>query len=68
MVDCQKGAVEILIVWENMKHVCVELENPEKGEEVIKILSKAQMVDMSNFVDKDSGVALETREQKIFVQ
>lgn len=67
MLACQQGAVEILIVWENMEHVRVDLENPQTGEHIIKILSKQEMADMSNFVDKDSGVELETREQESFV-
>lgn len=67
MLACQQGAVEILIVWENMEHTRVELENPQTGEKTIKILSKEQMNDMSNFVDQDSGVEYESREQELFV-
>lgn len=67
MLACQQGAVEILIVWENMEHTRIELENPSTGEKLIKILSKDQMNDMTNFVDKDSGVELESREQELFV-
>lgn len=67
MLALQQGAVEILIVWENMEHTRVELENPQTGEKLVKILSKEQMLDMSNFVDKDSNVELETRDQEPYV-
>lgn len=63
----EQGAVEILIVWEGMEHTRVELENPHTNEKVIKILSKEQLLDMSQFVDSDSGVELETRDQEPFV-
>lgn len=63
----EQGAVEILIVWEGMEHTRVELENPQTGEKIIKILSKEQMTDMSNFVDKESSVELEARDQEPFV-
>lgn len=63
----EQGAVEILITWENMEHTRVELENPQSGEKVIKILSKQQMSDMSNFVDEETKVELETRDQEPFV-
>lgn len=67
MRACEQGAVEILIVWESMEHTRIELENPQSGEKIVKILSKEQMSDMSNFVEKDSGVELETRDQEPFV-
>lgn len=63
----EQGAVEILIAWENMEHTRVELENPQTGERVVKILSKQQMTDMSNFADEETKVELETREQEPFV-
>lgn len=63
----EQGAVEILILWENMDHTRVELENPQTGEKIVKILSSEQMQDMSNFVEKETGVELETRDQEPFV-
>eukprot|EP00177_Eucheuma_denticulatum_P008011 GFKZ01014585.1.p1 GENE.GFKZ01014585.1~~GFKZ01014585.1.p1 ORF type:complete len:442 (-),score=83.51 GFKZ01014585.1:603-1928(-) len=63
----EQGAVEILIAWENMEHTRVELENPQTSERVVKILSKQQMTDMSHFVDEETKVELETREQEPFV-
>lgn len=63
----EQGAVEILIVWEAMEHTRIEMENPQTTEKIIKILSKEQMTDMTHFVEKDSGVELETRDQEPFV-
>lgn len=63
----EQGAVEILIVWENMEHIRLELENPHTNEKIIKILSKEQMTDMANFADKETNVELETREQEPYV-
>lgn len=63
----EQGAVEILIAWENMEHTRLELENPQTNEKIVKILSKEQMRDMSHFVDQETNVELETREQEPFV-
>ncbi|CDF34510.1 Peptide chain release factor eRF, subunit 1 [Chondrus crispus] len=67
MLALEQGAVEILIAWENMEHTRLELENPQTNEKVIKILSKQEMNDMSHFVDQETKVELETREQEPFV-
>lgn len=67
MLALEQGAVEILIAWENMEHTRLELENPQTNEKIIKILSKQEMNDMSHFVDKETKVELETREQEPFV-
>lgn len=63
----EQGAVEVLIAWENMEDTRVELENPHTGEKTVKILSKQQMTDMSNFVDEETNVELEIRDQEPFV-
>lgn len=67
MLALEQGAVEILIAWENMEHTRIELENPQTNEKVVKILSKQEMNDMSHFVDQETKVELETREQEPFV-
>lgn len=67
MLALEQGAVEILIAWENMEHTRLELENPQTNEKIVKILSKQEMNDMSHFVDQESKVELETREQEPFV-
>ncbi|KAI8910480.1 peptide chain release factor eRF1/aRF1 [Gorgonomyces haynaldii] len=55
----EMGAVEILIIWENMEVNRVTLKNPQTGEEVIKYLSKEQESTMQHMTDIDSGVELE---------
>lgn len=67
MLALEQGAVEILIAWEYMEHTRIELENPQTNEKVIKILSKQEMNDMSHFVDQETKLELETREQEPFV-
>eukprot|EP00184_Porphyridium_aerugineum_P007782 CAMPEP_0184707018 /NCGR_PEP_ID=MMETSP0313-20130426/37057_1 /TAXON_ID=2792 /ORGANISM="Porphyridium aerugineum, Strain SAG 1380-2" /LENGTH=436 /DNA_ID=CAMNT_0027168589 /DNA_START=54 /DNA_END=1364 /DNA_ORIENTATION=+ len=59
------GAVEILIVWENLEHMRFELKNTQTGADSVKILSPEQSKDPSNFVDE--GVELEIKEQMQFV-
>jgi peptide chain release factor subunit 1 len=63
----EQGAVEVLIVWENLEHMRVELENAVTQEKEVKILSSKEMEDTSNFVDKNSGAELEVRESQPFV-
>eukprot|EP00173_Palmaria_palmata_P002467 Plantae.Rhodophyta-Palmaria_palmata.ctg25987.p1 GENE.Plantae.Rhodophyta-Palmaria_palmata.ctg25987~~Plantae.Rhodophyta-Palmaria_palmata.ctg25987.p1 ORF type:complete len:179 (+),score=51.71 Plantae.Rhodophyta-Palmaria_palmata.ctg25987:62-598(+) len=63
----EQGAVEVLIVWENLEHTRVELENAVSGEKEVKILSSKEMEDTSNFVDKANGAELEVRESEPFV-
>lgn len=63
----EQGAVEVLIIWENLEHTRVELENIQTGNKEVKILDKAQMENTSNFVDSTSGAELEIRESDAFV-
>lgn len=63
----EQGAVEVLIVWENLEHTRVELENAVSGENEVKILSTKEMEDTSNFVDKGNGAELEVRQSEPFV-
>lgn len=63
----EQGAVEVLIAWENMDHIRVELENPHTGEKTVRTMSKQQMTDMSNFIDEETKVELEIRDQEPFV-
>uniref|UniRef100_A0A804PCH8 Guanylyl cyclase 1 n=1 Tax=Zea mays TaxID=4577 RepID=A0A804PCH8_MAIZE len=48
----EMGAVEILIVWENLDVRRYELKNSVTGETVVKYLNPAQEVDQSNFTDE----------------
>mmetsp|Transcript_13008 Transcript_13008/g.24820 ORF Transcript_13008/g.24820 Transcript_13008/m.24820 type:complete len:442 (+) Transcript_13008:71-1396(+) len=57
------GAVDTLIVWENLEHVRYNLVNHTTGEKFIKNLTVEQEKDSSHFVDKETGVELEVVEK-----
>ncbi|KAJ4877908.1 Eukaryotic peptide chain release factor subunit 1-3 [Raphanus sativus] len=57
------GAVETLIVWENLDINRYELKNNATGEIVIKHLGKDQENDQSNFHDAESNAELEVVEK-----
>lgn len=63
----EQGAVETLIVWENLEENRLELENSVTGTKEVKILSRKEMDNTANFVDKESGGELEVRESEPFV-
>jgi len=57
------GAVETLIVWENLeinRHVLI---NHQTNETFVKHLTPEHEKDTSHFVDKDTGVELESQEK-----
>ena len=56
------GAVEFLILYENLEVNRYTLKNPQTSEETIKILDKKQQAEQSNFIDSETGVLLETVE------
>ena len=53
------GAIETLIVWENLDITRYILKNHSVGEEVVLHLSPEQEKDKTYFVDKETGVELE---------
>jgi len=55
----EMGAVEILIVWENLDIQRYVLKNHSHDEEKILFLKPEQEKDKTYFVDKDTGVELE---------
>lgn len=55
----EMGAVEILIVWENLDVRRYELKNSATGETVVKYLNPAQEADQSNFTDEATSGDLE---------
>ncbi|CAI5988232.1 unnamed protein product [Closterium sp. NIES-65] len=59
----EMGAVEILIVWENLDVNRYTLKNAVTGEIVIKNLSKEQEADQSNFREAETGAELEVQEK-----
>ncbi|XP_014675086.1 PREDICTED: eukaryotic peptide chain release factor subunit 1 [Priapulus caudatus] len=56
----EMGAVETLVCWENLDVVRYQLINHSTDEERLLHLSPEQAKDKTNFIDKDSGVELET--------
>ena len=62
------GAVETLIVWDNLETQYFSLKNSTTGETITKILTPEQAKDQSNFVDPETGVDLETTEQISLVE
>ncbi|XP_041476759.1 eukaryotic peptide chain release factor subunit 1 [Lytechinus variegatus] len=55
----EMGAVEILIVWENLDVTRYVLKNHSSDEEKILHLNPEQEKDKTYFIDKDTGVELE---------
>lgn len=55
----EMGAVEILIVWENLDIMRYVLKNHAADEEKILFLRPDQEKDKTHFTDKDTGVELE---------
>lgn len=59
----EMGAVEILIVWENLDINRYSLKNSSTGEIVVKHLNKDQEADQSNFRDPETNAELEVQEK-----
>jgi len=59
MTALEMGAVEILIVWENLDVRRYELKNSVTGETVVKYLNPTQEADQSNFTDAATSGDLE---------
>ena len=55
----EMGAVETLIVWENLDMTRFLLKNHVKDEEVVLHLNSEKEKDKTNFLDKETGVELE---------
>lgn len=59
----QMGAVEVLIVWENLDINRYKLKNSVTGEKVVKHLNKDEEADQNNFRDPGSNAELEIEEK-----
>ncbi|XP_010458731.1 PREDICTED: eukaryotic peptide chain release factor subunit 1-2 [Camelina sativa] len=59
----EMGAIETLIVWENLDINRYELKNSTTGEMVVKHLGKDQESDTSNFHDSETNAELEVQEK-----
>ena len=64
----EMGAVELLIVWENIDITRYVLKNHAKSEEVVLFLSTEQEKDKTYFLDKESGVELELVEKMALLE
>ncbi|KAE8803288.1 Eukaryotic peptide chain release factor subunit 1-1 [Hordeum vulgare] len=62
MAALEMGAVETLIVWENLDINRYILKNSATGETAVKHFNKAQEADQSNFKDKATAADLEVVE------
>eukprot|EP00163_Fabomonas_tropica_P017298 TRINITY_DN3076_c0_g1_i1.p1 TRINITY_DN3076_c0_g1~~TRINITY_DN3076_c0_g1_i1.p1 ORF type:complete len:432 (-),score=129.33 TRINITY_DN3076_c0_g1_i1:1103-2398(-) len=63
MKALELGAVETLVVWENLDVVRYTLKNHQTDEETVAHLTPQQAKDQTHFHDKDTGVELETIDQ-----
>ena len=59
----EMGAMEILIVWENLDIMRYLLKNHQSDEEVLLHLTPEQEKDKTKFLDKETGVELELVEK-----
>ncbi|PNW74143.1 hypothetical protein CHLRE_13g587050v5 [Chlamydomonas reinhardtii] len=59
----EMGAVEILIVWENLDCDRYELMNPSTQKVEVKLLNAEQAKDLSHFKDKEAGCDLEVQDK-----
>ena len=58
----EMGAVETLIVWENLEHTRYVMRDSQGAEQVL-MLSKEQEQDRSYFTDKATGMEMEQIEE-----
>merc|ERR1712086_500544 len=63
----EMGAIDILIVYENLETMRYDLKNVSTGEVLVKHMSKVQEEDASNFVTSD-GAELEVVEKQELVE
>ena len=59
----EMGAVDILIVWENLDITRFVLRNHATDEEIVKHLNSEQEKDKTHFLDKETSVELELVEK-----
>jgi peptide chain release factor subunit 1 len=59
-IGLEMGAIKTLILYENLDTMRVTLKNNTTGDEEVKHFTPAQMQDDANFIDKETGVELET--------
>merc|ERR1719187_2534419 len=62
------GAVETLIVWENLEIMRYVLKNHASGEEKILLLNTEQEKDRTNFLDKETNVEMEVLDKVSLIE
>lgn len=68
LVCLDMGAVETLLVWENLDCDRYELLNTSSGQTEVKHLTLEQAKDTSNFKDKETNADLEVQEKKALLE
>ncbi|KAK1669707.1 hypothetical protein QYE76_057866 [Lolium multiflorum] len=68
MAALEMGAVETLIVWENLDINRYSLKNSATGETIVKHFNKAQEADQGNFKDKATSAELEVVEKTLLLE
>jgi peptide chain release factor subunit 1 len=59
MKALELGALEKMVLFENLEVNRYEVKNPVKGDSKVMCLNKTQEVDQKYFKDRDSGIDLE---------
>jgi peptide chain release factor subunit 1 len=68
MKALEQGAVETLIIWEDLAMTRYSVRNPTTGEEDIMVLTDEQAQSPDRFFDKATGVALEIVDKEDFLE
>jgi len=68
MYALEQGAVEKLIVWEELDLLRLELQNSVTGEKKISFLSPKQRGDKATFTDEATGAELELKEEVQYLE
>lgn len=63
MTALEMGAVEKLIIYENLDTHRMSLKNSQTGDAEVKYLTPAQLSDASHFIDKATGADLEIEDK-----
>jgi peptide chain release factor subunit 1 len=64
----EMGAIQTVVVWENLEHNRYEVTNRATGETKVLILNKEQEKDSSHFTDKATNTELEIVDQTSLVE
>ena len=60
----EMGAVETIVLWENLDHIRYEMKNPVTQEETVQVLTPAQATDQSYFKDVENQVELVIKDEQ----